>query len=128
MVYKSIITKGGSTVSAKVFCKREDGGKQSFYLQQDDCVYFLFCQDYRRGNEEFFGRGVRLNEGLDFSGVRNYAVRKTMEKLRVYLRYAEKEYAIAVFEKTKRREQEEKRRIRRKRAKGQTKGYGREEG
>ena len=90
-------------MNERVFCKTESTGRQAFYLQQEDEVYFLFCQDYRKGNDEFFGRGVLLNHGLDYSGGKNYAVRKTMEKLRIYLRYAEKEYGIAVFEKTKTR-------------------------
>lgn len=100
----------GKYVSVKLFCKSDGRGRHSFYLQAENEVYFLFCQDYRRSNEEYFGRGVLLSDGLDFSGVRNYAVRKTVEKLRIYVRYAEKEYGIAVLNKTKKREERERKR------------------
>lgn len=95
-------------MSVKVFCKSDGRGMHSFYLQAENEVYFLFCQAFRRSNEEYFGRGVLLSDGLDFSGVRNYAVQKTVEKLRIYVRYAEKEYGIAVLEKTKKREARER--------------------
>ena len=97
-------------MSVKLFCKSDGRGMHSFYLQAENEVYFLFCQEYRRSNEEYFGRGVLLSDGLDFSGVRNYAVRKTVEKLRIYVRYAEKEYGIAVLDKTKKREERERKR------------------
>ena len=92
-------------MKAKIYCKTTQKGIHSFYLLQEGNEYFLFSQKYRKGVQEYFGRG-----GVYFDQSRNYAkshndaaIIRTMNKLPIYIKYIEKEYEIAVFNQTKKR-------------------------
>jgi len=66
--------------------------------------FFLFSQAYRKGVEEYYGRGVRINESMKYSRAHNdSAITRTMDKIPMYVKYIEKEYAIEVLEQTKKR-------------------------
>lgn len=90
-------------MQATVFCKTTAKGRQTFYVAMGSGKYVLFTQDYRVSNKEFFANGVSVNELFNYSNVHSTAVKKTLDKLPSYLRYIEKEYGVAVFEKTKKR-------------------------
>ena len=84
-----------------VYCKPTDKGIHTFYLSASGKDYFLFHQDYRKGVHSYFEKGVSLNEAMDFSRAhRDNALIRTMEKLPMYIKYVEKEYGIAVYNKT----------------------------
>lgn len=85
----------------KVFCKTTSKGIQSFYLTAENKDYFLFSQEYRVSVKEHFKCGLSINECLNYSLTKSCAVRRTLDKLKVYIPYIEKEYGIAVFNKTK---------------------------
>ena len=88
--------------AAVVFCVEETRGNHDFYVKVDGEVYFLFRQPGRAGVNEFFKNGVRLDK--QFKGAvkhRDHAVLKTFEKLPSHIKYIEKEYDIAILEKTK---------------------------
>ncbi len=88
-------------MQSKIFCKTVAKGKQSFYIAVGGKTYFLFQQAYRVSNKEFFQQGVRVDEINKYAGVHSAAVRKTLDKLPTYIRYVEKEYGIAIYNKTK---------------------------
>lgn len=87
-----------------IYCKPTASGVHSFYMIQNGQEYFLFSQDYRKGVQEYFSKGVTLNESLNFSRTRNdSALNRTMTKIPSYIRYIEKEYDIVVLEQTKKK-------------------------
>lgn len=87
-----------------IYCKRTGCGAHSFYLVASGQEYFLFCQNYRKGVQKYYGKGVPVNTAIDFSRAhRDDAIERVMTKLPMYIKYIEKEYDIEVFEQTKRR-------------------------
>ena len=63
----------------------------------------MFSQDFRKGVHEYFSKGVRIDEATDFSkSHRDNAIRRTMTKIPMYIKYIEKEYGVEVLERTKR--------------------------
>lgn len=88
-----------------IYCKPTSQGTHSFYLVVDGIEYFLFCQSYRKGVHHYFSKGVSIARSLDYSrGSGDTAVLKTMEKMKMYIKYVEKENGIKVLEKTKKKE------------------------
>ncbi len=76
----------------------------SFYLDTPEGSFFLFHQAYKSSAYSYYGRGVRLQEALDFSkSHRNTVVLKIMQKLPSYIKYVEKEQGIVVLEQTERK-------------------------
>ena len=85
-------------------CKPTAKGVHSFYLIMGEEEYYLFSQSYRRGVEEYFGRGVRINDAIKHSKAhKDSAIIRTMEKIPVYVKYAESEFDITVLNSTKKR-------------------------
>lgn len=95
-------------MQTKIFCRTVAKGKQSFYVMVNGETYFLFMQDYRVSNKEFFQNGVRIDDLNKFAGVHSTAVRNTLDKLPMYIRYIEKENGIAIYERTKKIKQQKK--------------------
>lgn len=89
-------------MKATVYCRTTAKGVQSFYIRAEGKTYFLFQQDYRVSNRDYFRKGVRLDDLGRYAGAHSASVRKTLDKLPAYIRYIEKEYGIAVYERTKR--------------------------
>ncbi len=91
-------------MKATVFCETTAKGIHTFYLSTNGQRYYLFNQGYRKGVQKYFGRGVSINEAMNYSRSHNdSAVVKTMSKIPMYVKYIEKEYALEVFEQTKKR-------------------------
>lgn len=89
-----------------VYCEENNRGIDSFYLVTNTGRYLLFQQPYRPGVHRHFEKGLLLDDALDFSKCRpNKAVFKTMDKLPLYIRYAESENGIIVLDRTLRRAQ-----------------------
>ena len=95
-------------MQAKVYCKTVAKGRQAFYVNANGKEYFLFEQDFRASNKEFFKKGYYLTDKVDYTRVRSEATRRTLEKLPSYIRYIESEYGVSIYEKTKRKEKREK--------------------
>ena len=92
--------------SAIVFCvgAEDYSGNQDFYVKVDNNTYFLFRQSYRKGIQEYFGHGVELNQALKNNWNKlDRAVLRTIDKLPSYIKYVEKEYGVAILNKTKMR-------------------------
>ena len=88
-------------MKAKVFCETVAKGQQAFYVMVNGKRYFLFQQNYRVSNKDFFGKGIGINQLNDYSKVHSQAVRNTLDKLPAYIHYIEKEFGVAVYEKSK---------------------------
>ena len=91
-------------MKTEIYCKSAAKGIHSFYLLVGGNEYFLFNQAYRKGVDEYYSRGVYIDNAIKHSRAhRDVAISRTMNKLPVYIGYVEKEYGIAVLNKTKKR-------------------------
>ena len=90
-------------MQAKVTCKTTAKDTQTFYVNVNGKEYFLFEQEYRISVKKHFRKGMTINQINDYSNVTSNAVKRTLEKLPSYIRYIEKEYDIAIYEKTKKK-------------------------
>lgn len=89
-------------MKATILCEISEKGIHTFYLLTCEQRYYLFNQDFRKGVHEYFSRGVLINDAMDYSkSHKDNAVVKTMSKIPMYVKYIEKEYAIEIFERTK---------------------------
>lgn len=88
-------------MKAIIFCRTEAKGKHTFYVKTREDTYYLFQQDYRKTNNEYFKNGVSITDINNYGGVHSTSVRKTLDKLPIFIRYVEKEYGVAIYEKTK---------------------------
>lgn len=87
-----------------IYCQSTSHDVHSFYLTVNGEKYFLFSQNYRKGVHGFYSKGVLLNDAIDYSRAgRDIAIVRTMKKIRMYIKYIEKEYGIEVLNQTKRR-------------------------
>ena len=85
-------------MQTKIICKVTEKGVQSFYVNVDGKEYFLFNQKYRSSVKKHFWKGLTINEINDYSNATSNAVRRTLDKLPLYLRYVEKEYGVKLLE------------------------------
>lgn len=89
-----------------IYCKPTAQGIHSFYLLTDAGEYFLFNQNYRKGVQRYFSKGVRLDQARNYAKTnKDTAIIKTMDKLPIYIKYVEKKYGISILEQTQKREQ-----------------------
>ena len=87
-----------------IYCETPENAIHAFYMINEGEKYYLFSQDYRKGVQDFYHKGVRLAESLDYSKAhKDTAIERTMSKIPMYIKYIEKEYGIEVLERTKRR-------------------------
>ena len=89
-------------MKTKIYCTVSSKGTHSFFLEQDGKRYFLFNQYYRKSVHKYFQYGVSLEAAISFDKIHgDGALSNTMDKLPAYIKYIEKEYQIAVLEKTR---------------------------
>ena len=87
-----------------IYCKPTAKGIHSFYLIMGTEEFFLFSQSYRKGVEEYYGRGVRIDEAIKHSRAhKDSAITRTMDKIPMYVKYVEREFDIRVLDSTKKR-------------------------
>lgn len=100
--------KGVNIMKTTIYCKPTAQGIHSFYLITDAREYFLFSQNYRKGVQSYFSKGVRLDQARNYSKSNSdSAIIKTMNKLPMYIKYIEKEYGICILEQTKKKEKKQ---------------------
>ena len=95
-------------MKAKIYCKTVAKGRQAFYVEVDGKDYFLFEQNYRASNKDFFRKGVTVEELNDYSKTSSRAVKRTLDKMPTYIKYLEKEFDLAIYDKTKLKQQGKK--------------------
>ena len=98
-------------MQTKIYCKTLRRGRQAFYANVNGKEYFMFEQDFRVSNKEFFRHGYYLTDKVNFSKARSTSVRKTLSKIPSYIKYIETEYGIAIYEKTKVKNTSKKKKI-----------------
>jgi len=86
-----------------VFCETTAKAVQSFYISVGGKRYYLFSQDFRKSNKRFFSRGVELDTIGTYKNVHSTSVRKTLDKLPIYIKYIEKEYGVEILESTRKK-------------------------
>ena len=92
-------------MTIKIYCQTTAQGMHSFYLKKDNVDYYLFSQNYRRGVHRYYGRSVSFNEAIDFSRSKHdSAILRTMEKIKIYTKYIEKQYSIIVCKRSEKRQ------------------------
>lgn len=91
-------------MKTKIYCESTGNGMQAFYLTVGSYGYYLFSQSYRRGVQQYFSKGVSIDQSMNYSRAhRDDALIRTMTKIPMYVNYIEKEYGIEVFEQTKKK-------------------------
>ncbi|MCR5202785.1 MAG: hypothetical protein K6D02_06850 [Lachnospiraceae bacterium] len=99
-----IIMKKIKTVKEVIYCIPTEKGVHSFYVRVDGVDYYLFSQPYRKGVQDYYGKGVLFNQSIRYDkSHHDCALIKTMDKIPMYVRYVEKEYGHQVMEKMKKR-------------------------
>ena len=89
-----------------IYCKTTSKGVHSFYLKTEEGSFFLFYQNYRKGVNDYFKRGVCIEDATNFKRSRtDNALCRTMSKIYMYIKYAEKENGIEVLKQTAKRNQ-----------------------
>ena len=83
----------------KVYCRTVAKGIQEYYLEVDGKRYYLFEQDYRVSNRDYFKDGVDVNKIGDFRNVRSESVRMTLDKLPKYLKKLDKRYGLGLYKR-----------------------------
>ena len=84
-----------------VYCKTVAKDTLGFFAKIGNKEYFLFNQAYRRSLKDFFYNGATVDDINHYASVHSSAVRRTLDKLPSYIRYIEKEYSVAIYDKTK---------------------------
>lgn len=95
-------------MKTEIYCKSIADGKQEFHLRVGQKSYLLFIQSYRASNRDYFENGKPLTVALDITHVHSWATRKTIEKLLPAIKYIEKEYGIAILDRTLKKESKKK--------------------
>lgn len=91
-------------MKSMIYCEPTKRGVHSFYLVMGGKKYYLFSQKYRKGVHRYFSKGVSVNQSIDYSKAhKDTALKKTMSKIPMYLKYIEKEWDLQILEKTKRK-------------------------
>ena len=89
-----------------IYCETTAKGVQSFFINANGETHFLFSQNFRRGVKDYFERGVRIDEAINFNRANgNSAISHTLEKRPAYIRYVEREYGMEVLRRTARKNQ-----------------------
>lgn len=87
-----------------IYCVPRELGIHAFFMVNDGREYYLFSQNYRKGVQQFYSKGVLLDESINFSKAhKDSAIERTMSKIPMYVKCIEKEYGIEVLERTKKR-------------------------
>lgn len=87
-----------------IYCEVTNAGEHAFYLIDGNERYYLFSQKFKYGVQKYFSKGVSLRDSTNFSKSHNdSALRKTMSKIPLYIKYIEKSYEVEIYEQTKRR-------------------------
>ena len=94
-----------------IYCKTTAKGLHSFYLKNNGADYFLFHQEYRKGVNDYYKNGVCIEKATDHSkSNHDNALLRTMSKIFMYVKFAEKEYGFEALKQTVKKNQTQKKR------------------
>lgn len=86
----------------KVYCRPNNKGQDVFFIRSNGEDYYLFAQNRRGCVENRFGVGLSIDEALD-CGLNNMILRKTAEKIKVYIPKCERDNNMIFMKKRSRR-------------------------
>ena len=79
-------------------CTENKLGGHSFYINHQGIDYLLFNQRFHRGVDRAFRNGLDLSESLNFKTAKgDTAILKTISKMKLYIKYIEKEYKVKIL-------------------------------
>ena len=88
-------------MSSTIYCHPAPKGKHSFYIRIDGHDFYIFVQKYYHAVHQYFKSGVSIDFALDHTRAkRDNAILRTMDKLPMYIKYAEKYYGIEILKST----------------------------
>ncbi len=86
-----------------IMCK--DSGTKgiiNFYAVDGNENYFLFQQKFRHSTYDFYKKGIPLSRAFSHRNTHdNKAIANVIKRLPAQIAYAEREYGIAIMNKTK---------------------------
>lgn len=95
-------------MKTKIYCTKKQS-KHNFYACVNGKNYYLFSQDFRRGVENYFCGGKVYDEAIKHSKSKgDNALKRTMDKIPSYVRYAEKYYGIIITNRSEKKANKEK--------------------
>ena len=78
--------------------RNEHSGQLDFYAENNRESYYIFSRKFRVTLYDYFKAGVSMNKLFDFSRThRNPIVANTIDHMRSFLKYIEKENDIQLF-------------------------------
>ncbi|MBO4694599.1 MAG: hypothetical protein J5656_01560 [Clostridia bacterium] len=86
----------------KVYCKPNIKGQDVFFIRSNGEDYYLFKQHHRECVENRFSLGLSIDEALE-RGLNDPVLRKTAEKLKVFIPKCERENNMIFMNKRFRR-------------------------
>lgn len=84
-------------MNPRIYCTKDAKGQHVFFVKAYGEQYCLFSQKYRTSVQARFAGGLALDKAL--SGVRNFAVCKTAEKILSAIRSLEREENIVLLDR-----------------------------
>ena len=86
-----------------VFCTSKNNF-HNFYIADGKKEYYLFSQKYRGVINQFYSNGVTLDRAIKHvEGRDSRVLHHTMNKLKLYIKYIEKEYNVAFLNSTRKK-------------------------
>lgn len=87
----------------KIVC-RKNNYMHDFFVVTGGVYYYLFTQKFRRGVDEFYHYDLPLGKAISHGcGKGDRAIHRTMDKLRMYIKYIEKENDIIILKETRKK-------------------------
>ena len=76
----------------------------NFYAENSTQSYFLFQQKFRHSTYNFYRKGIPMKQAFSHRSThRDKAIEQVIRRLPAQISYVEKEYGIAILNKTKSR-------------------------
>lgn len=87
----------------KIVCKDSNTqGIINFYVEDGNHSYFLFQQKFRHSTYRFYKNGVPVSQAFSHRKTHDdKAIANVIKRLPAQIAYAEKEYGIAILNKSK---------------------------
>ena len=85
-----------------ISCKVNKMGGHSFFIKHAGKEYYLFSQNYHRGVDSHFSKGISIQNALSVKSAKHDRyVMKTIIKMKPHIKYIEKEYDVKILKNTK---------------------------
>lgn len=83
-------------MKSKILTKKTKVG-YAFYLYHEKKEYYLFTQNNCKTLEKFFKNSVYIDDLSNYSQTKSTYVKNTLDKIKLYIKYIQKNYNLQVF-------------------------------